>query len=132
MTESHLSSNVRSFEDLECWKECRKLRVFVAKKIVPLLPDVEKYRLADQLIRAARSTTANLAEGYGRYHYADNSKFCSNARGSAYEVLDHLITALDEELISEATFERGKKQVHSCVKLINGYRRYLKQASQKK
>ncbi|NBS53827.1 MAG: four helix bundle protein, partial [Spartobacteria bacterium] len=56
------------------------------------MPKEEKYRLGDQLTRASRSITANIAEGYGRFHYLDSSKFFSNARGSTYEVLDHLIT----------------------------------------
>src|SRR5947199_9772334 len=71
---------IRTFEDLECWKQCRMLRLFVARQVVPALPRNERYRLGDQLLRAARSTTANIAEGYGRFHYLDNAKFCSNAR----------------------------------------------------
>src|SRR5438552_9981259 len=71
---------VRTFEDLECWKQCRTLRLFFAKSVIPVLPKCECYRLGDQLLRAARSTTANIAEGYGRFHYLDNAKFCSNAR----------------------------------------------------
>src|SRR5213592_769909 len=70
----------RTFEDLEGWKQCRTLRLFVAKSVIPVLPKDERYRLGDQLLRAARSTTANIAEGYGRFHYLDNAKFCSNAR----------------------------------------------------
>src|SRR5437764_15294960 len=71
---------IRTFEDLECWKQCRMLRLFVARQVVSALPRDERYRLGDQLLRAARSTTANIAEGYGRFHYLDNAKFCSNAR----------------------------------------------------
>jgi four helix bundle protein len=56
---------IRTFEDLECWKQCRTLRLFVAKEVVPVLPKDERYRLGDQLLRAARSTTSNIAEGYG-------------------------------------------------------------------
>src|SRR5689334_6702100 len=91
--------HINSFEDLECWKRCRSLRVFVAKDLVPALPKEERYRLGDQVLRAARSTTANIAEGYGRFHFLDNAKFCSNSRGSCWEVLDHLITAEDETLL---------------------------------
>ena len=92
---------IKTFEDLKCWQVCRELRLFVAEKIVPILPKDEKYRLSDQLLRASRSSTANIAEGYGRFHYMDNAKFCSNARGSCWEILDHLITAHDEELIDK-------------------------------
>src|SRR4051794_26184605 len=88
--------SLRTFEVLECWRQCRTLRLFVAKEVVPGLPRNEKYRLADQILRAGRSTTSNIAEGYGRFHFLDNAKFCSNARGSCWEVLDHMITAQDE------------------------------------
>ncbi len=121
-------SAVRSFEELECWKQCRLLRLLVAKEIVPILAKNERYRLADQMLRAARSTTANIAEGYGRFHYLDNAKFCSNARGSCWEVLDHLITAYDEGLISTELLARARERVEHAVKLLNGYMNYLKRA----
>src|SRR5467141_2377981 len=119
---------IRTFEDLECWKHCRTLRLFVAKELVPALPKNERYRLGDQLLRAARSTTANIAEGYGRFHYLENAKFCSNARGSCWEVLDHLITGNDEEFISAEFLDRGRALVDQAVKLLNGYMNYLKRA----
>lgn len=122
---------IRTFEDLECWKACRKLRIFAAKEVVPTLPKAERFGLTAQLLDAARSTTANLAEGYGRFHYMDNAKFCSNSRGSCYEVLDHLITAVDEELTTPELLLQGRKLVNSAVRLINGYMTYLKRAGSK-
>src|SRR5256885_10778172 len=121
-------STIRTFEDLECWKQCRALRRFVSEKIIPILPKEERYRLGDQLVRAARATTANIAEGYGRFHYLDNAKFCSNARGSCWEVLDHLITGYDDGLISVELLDRGRELVNAAVKLLNGYMNYLKHA----
>ena len=118
----------RTFEDLECWKQCRTLRLFVAKSVIPVLPKDERYRLSDQLLRAARSTTANIAEGYGRFHYLDNAKFCSNARGSCWEVLDHLITGHDENFFSAELLGRGRELVAQAIKLLNGYMSYLKRA----
>ena len=52
--------------------------------------------MVDQLIRATRSITANIAEGHGRYHFQENIQFCRQARGSLTETLDHLICAQDE------------------------------------
>ena len=124
-----MNTQFKTFKDLECWKAARDVRVFVAKQIGPVLPKDEKYRLFDQVLRAARSVTANIAEGYGRFHYLDTAKFCSNARGSAYEVLDHLITAHDERLISDDLFSEGEKLVEHSVKLLNGYIRYLQESS---
>jgi len=121
---------IRTFEDLECWKQCRMLRLFVARQVVPALPRDERYRLGDQLLRAARSTTANIAEGYGRFHYLDNAKFCSNARGSCWEVLDHLIAGNDESLISAELLGRGREFVAHAVKLLNGIDELLEAGAQ--
>jgi|SRR6267143_3363388 len=122
-------SPIQTFEDLECWKQCRALRRFITEEIIPILPKEERYRLGDQLVRAARSTTANIAEGYGRFHYLDNAKFCSNSRGSCWEVLDHLIDGHDERFISVELLERGRALVAQAIKLLNGYMKYLKSAN---
>ncbi len=120
---------IRSFEDLECWKAGRELRLFIARQVLPVLPKEERFRLGDQVLRSARSITANIAEGYGRFHYLDNSKFCSNARGSCYEVLDHLITAHDEGLIPDQLLTVGREKFECTKGLLNGYMAYLKRAS---
>lgn len=92
------SGKFRTFEDLDCWQACRKLRVFAAG-ICKNLKQNEEYRLRDQVLRAARRITASIAEGYGRYHYQETAQYCRSARGSAYEVLDHFITGVDEGLL---------------------------------
>ena len=120
-----MNEKITSFEDLECWQASRRLRVFVAKTVVPNLPKEERYGLASQILRSARSTTANIAEGYGRFHYLDNAKFCSNARGSCFETLDHLITAYDEGMISSELLDQGLELVNESAKILNGYIHYL-------
>src|SRR6266513_6070333 len=119
---------ITTFEDLACWKKCRELRLFVAKEAIPALPKEERYRLGEQLLRAARSTTANIAEGYGRFHYLDNAKFCSNSRGSFWEVLDHLITGNDESFVATELLNQGRTLINEAVKVLNGYMSYLKRA----
>ncbi|SRR6266403_2300602 len=49
-----------------------------------------KDTVGKQFIRAADSISANIAEGFRRYHKKDKQKFYFNARGSAYEALDWL------------------------------------------
>ena len=120
-----MSGRKSSFETLDCWKEARALKIFIRKEIRPKLPKHEQFDLADQLRRAARSITANIAEGYGRYHYLDEAKFLSNARGSAHEVLDHLIDACDEGYITDQLLTDSQKQLDEVLKLINGYRAYI-------
>ena len=118
---------IRSFEELEVWKACRDVRLFVAN-VVKQLPEEEKYRLRDQMIRASRSTTANVAEGYGRFHYQENIQFCRQARGSLYELLDHMITGHDEGLFSEKDVGVGRQLLEKAIALCNGYIAYLKKA----
>ena len=124
-----MPDEIRSFEDLKCWQAGREFRLFIAKEILPLLPREERFRLGDQLLRSARSITANIAEGYGRFHYLDNSKFCGIARGSTYETLDHLITAYDEGMIPEEALITGRKKFEQTKGLLNGYMRYLKRTA---
>ena len=122
-----LNQHIESFEDLEAWRESRLLRKRVSK-FVDTLPKEEKYRLNDQLIRASRSVTANIAEGYGRFHYQENIQYCRQARGSFYEILDHLLVALDETWLSDKGYTLLKEQTITCIKLVNGYIGYLKRS----
>jgi four helix bundle protein len=80
------------------------------------------------LMRQLKKATRRRAEGYGRFHYLENAKFCSNSRGSCWEVLDHLIAAADEDLISSDLLGRGRELVGHAVRLLNGYMNYLKRA----
>jgi len=114
-----------SFTELETWKQSRNIRNFVSE-LVKTFPVEEKFRLADQIIRSSRSIGNNLAEGHGRFHYQDNIRFCTMARGSLTETLDHLIVALDEKLITEKVLQSFQPEYESCLKLINGYIQYLK------
>ena len=79
---------MNSFTDLEVWKKSRILRNKITE-LVKLFPAEEKYRLTDQIIRSSRSIGNNIAEGHGRFHYADAAKLLINARGSAAETIDH-------------------------------------------
>lgn len=117
--------NYRTFEDLECWKQCRKVRQSV-EFICKTLPVEEKYRLVDQMIRSARSSTANIVEGYGRYHFKENIQFCRVSRGSLFELIDHFICCLDNSFITEAEYKSLREETESGIKLINGYIKYLK------
>ncbi len=55
------------------------------------LPAIEKYRMVDQLTRAAVSVPANIAEGHARSTRKDYAHFISIALGSLAEVETYLI-----------------------------------------
>jgi four helix bundle protein len=119
-----MKKEIRSFEDLEVWKICREIRKKIFK-LVKNFPVEEKYSLVVQIRKAAISVTANIAEGYGRFHYQENIQFCRQARGSLYELLDHLTTSLDEGYMSVDEMNGLKKLINSAIKLLNGYIRML-------
>jgi hypothetical protein len=48
----------KGFEELDSWKSCREVRQFIAQ-LVKKYPNDEKYRIVDNMLRAARSTTHN-------------------------------------------------------------------------
>ena len=116
---------IRSFEDLKVWQKSRDLRIKVSD-FTKCLPSEEKYRLKDQLLRASRSVTANIAEGYGRFHYQEYIQYCRQARGSLYEVLDHLICANDENYINDKKLSRFRNDITDCIRLLNGFISYLR------
>ncbi len=121
---------MNSFEELEVYKKARELRIKISE-LVKHFSAEEKYRLVDQLIRASRSVTSNIAEGFGRFHYQENIQFCRQARGSLFEILDHLICSLDEKYIINEQYLILKNDTLFVIKLLNGYILYLKNAKSK-
>ena len=63
-----------------------------------------KKTIGDQFIRAIDSIGANIAEGYGRFHYLDRIKFYYNARGSLLESLHWLELLKNRDLITEKDY----------------------------
>ena len=117
-------SQLKSFEDLECWKACTELRRFMIE-LIKKFPPEEKYLLISQIRRAARSITNNIAEGYGRFHFKENAQFCRQSRGSVYELNDHMIISVDEHYISEADYNKFLELFNKALLILNGYINYL-------
>jgi len=120
-------ATISSFQDLECWKAGRAFRLFI-RECTMSFPQEEKYSLTSQIIRSSRSVCDNLAEGFGRYHYQENTQFCRQARGSLNEAFNQCITALDEGYIDENKFKEAEKLFDKTLALINGYINYLQRA----
>jgi len=114
----------KSFEDLECWKAATVVRRNV-KEMIKRFPIDEKFALTDDMRRASRSITHNIAEGFGRFHYQENIQFCRVSRGSLFELIDQFITASDENYISNEELNSGREQIETALRLLNGYINYL-------
>jgi len=118
------------FRDLDVWQRCCSIR----KRIWELcykFPAVEKFRLTDQLIRASRSAAACIAEGYGRYHFQENIQFCRQSRGSLYELIDHLLVAVECSYVDQETGNKEVNEIKTTIRMINGYIKYLKKQKEK-
>ena len=77
--------SIQGLKKLQVWVRAKDYAVKVYKQVLPLLPSEEKWSLNQQLRRSSVSISANIAEGYGRFYYQDNVRFCYNARGSMEE-----------------------------------------------
>jgi four helix bundle protein len=115
----------KDFTTLDAWKCARAVRLFFYKEILPALPAEEKFNLNVQIRKASVSGTANIAEGYGRYHYQEGIQFYRIARGSIYELKDHLISCYDYGFVSKEAFERGITLIEQSKMTLNGYIKYV-------
>ena len=99
-------------------------------KLSKTFPQDEKYKLVDQMVRASRSVTANIAEGYGRYHFQENIQFCRQSRGSLTELQDHFTVALDEGYINADVENDFQNNIEECIRILNVYIRFLTNSKQ--
>ena len=116
----------RDFTSLYCWQDARIMKRFFYHKIIPRLPEEEKYNLNIQIRKAGDSSTANIAEGYGRYHYQEGIQFYRISRGSTYELKDHLISCADMDYIDERLFNEGIDLIEKSKISLNGFINYVK------
>ena len=121
-------SNYKSSKDfvtLSAWKKARLTRMFFYTEIIPVLPAEEKYNLGLQMRRASVSTTANISEGYGRFHFKEGIRHYRIARGSLYELKDHLIACLDSEYIDRSLYEKGIDLIEQTKVTLNGFIKFV-------
>ncbi|MBU4444948.1 four helix bundle protein, partial [bacterium] len=88
--------------------------------------------LGVQLVRAADSISANIAEGYGRFHYKENLNFCYYARGSFEEIKDWIRKAVTRNLISEEHKNQIDHFMSQFLPKLNSYINYIKKQINKK
>jgi four helix bundle protein len=122
--------SIKSLETLEVWKKAKEFALRIYREVLPLLPSEEKWNINQQLRRSSNSIPANIAEGYGRFYYQENIRFCYNARGSLEETLSHLVMCHELKYIQQTMFESMEQDGERLTQLINGYVGYLKRSKQ--
>jgi four helix bundle protein len=109
------------------------LRVYaMAEKLADLCWEVvagwesfPKQTVGSQLVRAADSIGANIAEGYGRASTADHQRFVRIARGSLYETRHFLRRADRRALLQREKKAELQTVVKELLPALNAYLRSL-------
>jgi four helix bundle protein len=117
---------VKTYKELKVWAKGMTLAAEVYA-LSRLLPKAEQYGMTSQLLRAAASVPAHIAEGYQRGTRRDYANFISIARGSLAETETFLLLATNVGLLSEADSrhalaladELGRMLTTLRVRLIN-------------
>ena len=112
------------YREIVAWQLAHQLTLRI--DLYLLSPDFRRhYRFSDQLSDAVRSGPRNIAEGFGRYRHREFAHFVRVAKASEAEVLNHLIDAQDERLITADEFQITEQLTKRAIKAAHGLIRYL-------
>jgi len=108
------------FENLRVYKLAEEMGD-LAWKVVKNWDRLSQYTLGKQLINAADSIGANIAEGTGRGSYADNRRFAKIARGSLFEVKHWLRRAYKRALLTETEVKSFQELIKELTPKLSAY-----------
>jgi four helix bundle protein len=115
------SQNFIELKDLEVYQLSGKLSS-IAWKIFCRMNFEDKKHIGDQFLRSVDSIGANVAEGYGRFHYLDKVRFYYNSRASHYEAFTHWLELLIErERISKNEIDSINETAHILQIKLNNF-----------
>lgn len=77
--------------------------------------------IGNQWITAIDSVGANIAEGFGRYHFADKNKFNYNARGSLIEAQHWTSMLYERNLITPDMHATCSRYFEQLLTSLNAY-----------
>lgn len=95
-----MDNSIKSFNDVDAWKEGRKLTNLVYKR-TKTFPREEIFGLSSQMRRASVSVIANIAEGFGRISIKEKLQFYNQSNGSLTELQSHSYIAHDLKYITD-------------------------------
>ncbi len=118
-----------SHRELDVWKVSMTLARDVYA-LARLMPKQEEFRLTGQMLRAAVSIAANIAEGHARATRKDHAHFVSIARGSAAELETLVLLARDAELLPGASVAPVLQTTERVGKMLTRLHARLKESPQ--
>ena len=117
---------METWKELKAWQRAHSL-VLQIYSLTARFPNAERFRLTDQLCRAAASVPANIVEGQSRQTTKEYIHFLYTARGSLEETRYHLLLAKDLELLDLDTYAKLEADYETVSKMLNGLIQSLKQ-----
>jgi len=118
------SRPLRSYRELKVWTRAMDLAVLVYE-LARRMPKEEQYRVTSQMLRAAASVPANIAEGYQRGSRRDYANFVSIARGSLAELETFLILAGRADLIATDAATPALELAEELSRMLRSLRQNL-------
>lgn len=109
-----------SLEDLRVYQEAVAIAEEIWDEVVKWKP-FDKEVVGRQLVDAADSISANIAESYGRTGTRDIVHFLIYARGSMYETKDRLRKAVRRHLIGPEHGQALLKRLENLAPALNAY-----------
>ena len=116
---------ITRFEDIDAWKEARKLVKMVYSVIKKSKEFRKDFRLVNQMQDAAVSSMSNIPEGFARQSNREFIQFLYISKSSAAEVQSQLYVALDQEYITQEDFDSIYNQADVVSRMDSGFIKYL-------
>src|SRR4051812_6325101 len=110
----------RGFENLRVYQLSEKVADQIWDLVVPW-DRFAKNAIGGQLVRAADSVGANIAEGHGRGTYKDNRHFARIGRGSLNETRHFLRRAFRRKLLTSEQVEQLRPLIDELAPSLNAY-----------
>jgi four helix bundle protein len=114
----------KSFENLQVYQLAERLADDLWRIVIEW-DFFAKDTVGKQLIRAADSIGANIAEGTGKGSFKDNRRFVKIARGSLYETRHWLRRAYSRSLLTDEQVNKLKPVITELSPRLNAYLRSI-------
>ena len=114
----------KDIDDLEIYQLSMKIGEHT-HKLVLKWDQLNKNTIGYQLIRACDSISANISEGYGRFHYKEQRQYSYIARGSLYETKTWYRKALQRIPRDEVMIKKIIIMIDKLLKMLNAYINYV-------
>ena len=113
---------MKSYRDLEIYKEGKRLAILIHKLTLGLLK-FELFEEGSQIRRSSKAVATLIVEGYGRKRYkADFIRFLVYSQAECDETIVHLDFLFETEFFKDSTsYDQLKQEYESLSKRINKF-----------